>query len=652
MFLRLEYNSDLFDRGRIVRMAEHAEGLMAAMLSAPERPLGQLEYISDEERRLLLEVFNDTGMLYPRGSTLPELLRSCVRSYSERPAVICGSESMSYGELDERSDRLAAYLRLRYGVGREQGVGVALERGMALVLSMVGILKAGGYCVPVDVLYPSDRREYILSTGKCVVVIDGAEWLRFEASEELYGSHAVPLENESGDLSYVIYTSGSTGRPKGCMLEHRGVINHIYGKIKELGMESGERWTHSSELHFVGGIWQLWAPLVTGGVVVLTDREELMDLEQLVSKAQGYGSRVLEIIPSQLNEHLSAGRVPEWGSIRTLILTGERLTPYFVRRCYGEDEELVIINTYGQTESSDVTSSHRISRAELEEEKVLNGRPVGNMRHYVLSETGMLCPVGVVGEICTSGDGVCRGYINDKEQSEKKFVESPYERGVRMHRTGDLGRWTEAGLLEVLGRKDEQVKIRGFRVDLGEVEEVLKEVSGMSEAVVVVNGRGELRACMVLGGALGLEELRRRLQGVLPGYMVPVEYVEVGSMPLLSNGKVDRKGLGSLEGVDQVREAAYEGPRNEVERELVRIWEELLQREGIGIRDNFFHLGGHSLKATRLVSMIHRQLQSGIKLGDVFAYPTIEGISALITADKWAQNSKTKREENRNIVEI
>jgi amino acid adenylation domain-containing protein len=660
--VRIEYNTDIFDRDTMVRMGQHLEQLLRAAMTNATMPVCDLDYLSPEEKDKLLRIFNDTYVDYPHESTLAGLLEEQVSRSPDAVALVYEDLQFTFRQLNETANRWGHYLRENYGIGADDLVGIKLARNEKAVIAALGVLKSGAGCVPMDVDYPQERIDYILRDSGCRLLIDEAEYRRFEERSMEFDCTNPSLINNPADLAYVVYTSGSTGHPKGCMLENFGVINHLFSKIDLLRLAPGEVICHTSELHFVGGIWQLWGPLVTGGKLVLPNGEELRNMDMLLRKTKAFEVRILELIPSQLNEYLSYEKQIRLGNIRTLILTGEKLDPHFVHKCYMDNPGIEIINTYGQTESSDVTTYFRIP--ENPAGKILAGRPIQNTRHYVVSPNGSLCPVGVVGEICTRGNGMCRGYMNNPGLTAEKFVQHIIEgKAIKMYRTGDLGRWLPDGNMEVMGRKDDQVKIRGFRIELSEIENALQQFDGIEKAIVLLHEDPSadttdkhLVAYIISGHLLNASELTNYLMGKIPMYMVPSHYVQIDRLPLLPNGKIDKKELSKHTSSAIDTGTAYVSPRNDIERELVRIWEEILKRENIGIDDNFFQLGGHSLKATAMLNKIRVAFEVDLSLKEIFRTPDIRRLGEEIQKKMWLHHSRqmplTSPEGAREVVRI
>ena len=438
-----------------------------------------------------------------------------------------------------------------------------------------------------------------------------------------------PCVNQAGDLCYVIYTSGSTGRPKGAMVEHRGMLNHLYAKIHDFQITKESVVAQNSSHCFDISVWQFFASLVTGGQVVIYPNELTLDAESFITHIQQDGVTILEVVPSYLSvllEQLEPEQM-HLEKMKLMVVTGEALKPNLVSSWFGKYPGIRMANAYGPTEASD-DITHYLMDQDPGRVLLPVGSPVQNMNIYIVDETGELCPIGVKGEIWVAGVGVGRGYLNQEEKTKEAFTEDPFakESGVRLYKTGDIGRWLEDGNIEFLGRKDDQVKIRGYRIEIGEVESRLSKVEGIKEAVVTVRGEeesGKYLCAYVTGEEkIEAEKVKEQLSRSLPEYMIPEYVVEMEKLPLTRNGKVDRKALPAPEKQEEGN-TRYEAPANEIEEKLVEIWSEVLGIERIGVQDNFFERGGHSLKVTRLVAQIHKQTNVRLSYKDVFERPTI-----------------------------
>ncbi|MEV2395949.1 amino acid adenylation domain-containing protein [Paenibacillus larvae] len=446
---------------------------------------------------------------------------------------------------------------------------------------------------------------------------------------------AMPADNPPGvnkpeDLCYVIYTSGSTGRPKGAMVEHRGMLNHLYAKIHDFRITGDSVIAQNASHCFDISVWQFFSALVTGGKVVIYPNELTLDAEAFIDHIQQDGVTILEVVPSYLSVLLEHLEPEQTGleKLELLVVTGEALKPNLVGRWFGKYPGIRMANAYGPTEASD-DITHYLMEQDPGRVMLPVGSPVQNMTIYIVDEAGELCPVGVKGEIWVAGIGVGRGYLNQEEKTREAFTEDPFakEPGVRLYKTGDIGRWLEDGNIEFLGRKDDQVKIRGYRIEIGEVENRLSEIAGIKEAVVTVRGgekTGKYLCAYVTGEEkIDTEKVKRELGRSLPDYMVPEYVVEMEKLPLTRNGKVDRKALPVPEKQGE-GSVSYEAPISGIEKKLAGMWSEVLGIDRVGVNDNFFYLGGHSLKMMSLSGRIQKEYGIKITMNQLFQYPTIK----------------------------
>ncbi|MGA3948830.1 amino acid adenylation domain-containing protein [Ralstonia nicotianae] len=558
-------------------------------------------------------------------------------------AVEHGTSKLSYRELDRQANRLAHRL-IAQGVVPDARVGLCVERGLPMVIGVLGILKAGGSYVPLDPSYPRDRLAYMLEDSAPVAVVaqsgtrdrlgdrpvavvdlDDGGW-------QAESSHRPEVAGlSSHHAAYVIYTSGSTGRPKGVTVEHRQVVNLLESMRGLLAMTEADRWLAVTTLGFdIAGL-ELYLPLISGAVVIVLDREASRNAQSLSAALEGSGATVMQATPSTWRLLLESG----WSGRPGLkaLCGGEALPGELAGRLRARVGRLW--NVYGPTETTIWSSAREVDATDAGQGVVPIGRPIANTQMYVLDAHRQPVPLGVTGEIYIGGAGVARGYLNRPELTAERFVENPFhgEGRERMYRTGDLGRWLPDGSLEYQGRADAQVKLRGFRIELGEIEARLSQCAGVSEAVVAlredVPGEQRLVAYYVSGEAIEAQTLREQLQSRLPEYMVPAAYVRLEHLPLTPNGKLDRKGLPAPEG-QAYASTAYEAPQGEVEQTLAGIWQTLLGVERVGRHDDFFALGGHSLQAVRLVAQVRSQLGAELGLTELFAQPSLSAVAQAI----------------------
>ncbi|WP_212004586.1 non-ribosomal peptide synthetase [Chitinophaga sp. HK235] len=639
----IEYCADLFTGATIAGLQRHYEQLLWSVVNNPSEETGLLEMMSGEEKTLLVETFNDTTVAYPSDNTLVGLFREQAGRTPDNTALLYEGVALSYRELEIRTDRVAAYLQSK-GVQSETFVPVCLERSADMVIGILGILKAGGAYVPVDPSYPAERILYMLSdTGASVILSSAGLSAQLPATdativllEDIFVNttdiavSGLPVPRPD-HLAYVIYTSGSTGVPKGVMIEHQGLLNHLYAKINTLEIDGQSVIAQTATYSFDISVWQMFAALVCGGTTVIYPSSVIYDPSSLLALTSRSGVTILELVPSYLSSLLQSGIRTPLNGLRYLLVTGEEvsaalLEQWFSHAAYGG---IPVVNAYGPTEASDDITHHMMSSAPLGSTVPL-GRPVQNLRIYVLDKRGCICPVGVWGEICVSGIGVGRGYLNRTWLTEEKFVADPFVQGARMYRTGDLGRWLADGTIAYGGRLDEQVKIHGYRIELGEVESVLSGNEQVHQAVVVAqedeSGHRRLVGYVVPRADYDKETVQSWLKGRLPAYMVPAVLVTLDALPLTPNGKVDRKSL-PLPDDALLQMENYVAPETATEQLLAGIWQELLGTERIGVHDNFFELGGHSLLVMRLNAAIHKELGIEIPVSIFFQLPTIDALA-------------------------
>ncbi|WPO84503.1 amino acid adenylation domain-containing protein [Chryseobacterium sp. JJR-5R] len=613
------YNTDIYERSFADRLIKSLELLLVSISDSPDLGVDQLDILEKEERYAVTEGFNRTKADYPRDKTVIDLFESQVLLNPDHTALIYDDHTLSYRDLDERSNQFANYLRSQYGIGRESLVGVQLEKSEDFIITILGILKAGGAYVPIDPSYPSDRTSYMIEDSGCKVVIDGEVVLRFKDIECDYSVLSPEHSRSPEDLAYVIYTSGSTGRPKGVMVEHGGLVNMVLSQIREFGVVSSDVVFFFASIAFDASFSEMMMSLLSGSSLFIPDDTAIKDKEKFVQLLGSSKASVITLPPAY-SESLSS---EDLSGLRVLISAGESA---HIEKGLSLSGHLSYFNAYGPTECSVCASIYRLSVDDGWRKSIPIGRPISNTQMYILSENDSLCPIGVVGEICISGVGVARGYLNNEVLTSEKFVSNPYLSGSRMYKTGDLGRWLVDGSIEYIGRKDSQVKIRGYRIELGEIEHALQGHADVTGSVVLVveNGEGhnDLAAYFTGSSAVTSSVLRDHLRGLLPEYMLPGHYIHLDSFPLTSNGKLDRGSLPDAFGSSLGSGVEYVSARTALEEVLVCVYEDVLKKSPVGIRDDFFLLGGDSIKCIQIVSRL-RQKGYSCEVKDILLYPVI-----------------------------
>ncbi|MFC5825235.1 non-ribosomal peptide synthase/polyketide synthase [Nonomuraea insulae] len=622
----IKYSTDVFSAAAAETLMARFARLLEQFVADPSRPIGHAELLTETERVELLSGKNDTAVDTPE-LTLTELFQQQARRAPDAVAVVAGGESVSYGELNVRANRLAHWLVER-GVGPEVLVGVVLPRSVDLVVAVLGVLKAGGAYVPVDPEYPVERVSATLADAAPVLVL--------EELPDVAGYPAVnPVSRvEWANPAYVIYTSGSTGKPKGVVVEHGAVANYVNWAVHQYPAARGATLVHSS-IAFDLTVTGLFTTLLSGGRVYLSRLED-------VSGVPGVPVAFAKATPSHLP--LLEGLAEDWSPGEMLILGGEALSGEVVAEWRRAHPGVTVVNAYGPTELTVNCTDFRIGpRVVVSPGPVPIGRPFWNVRAYVLDAELRPVPAGVVGELYVSGAQVARGYRGRSGLTAERFVACPFESGTRMYRTGDLVRWTAEEQLEFVGRADEQVKVRGFRIEPGEVRAVLVAHPLVAQAVVVVreDAPGDRRLVgYVVPAADGLDvrAVRSFVAERLPEYMVPAAVVVIDAVPLTPNGKVDRK---ALPAPDFGSVAAGRAPRTPQEEVLAALFAEVLGLERVSVEAGFFDLGGHSLLATRLIARIRTVLGVELPIRAVFATPTVAELATLLDSGGQARPALT-----------
>lgn len=619
--LGLQYNSDLFDRQSAQQLLDRYELILKQFVARPAAALGDIAVCDDAERKLLTEQWASGP---PAAEHVPvhRAIEAQVRKTPNEIAVECGDERLTYQQLDDRVNALAAAL-IDSGAAAGDAIGVCLPRQTDLLAAFLAAWKIGGYYVPLDPRYPAGRLQRILEGTDIRVVITNRE-LQSRLGERIEsvlvesvrteaGAGAPDVSSSADDLAYVIYTSGSTGIPKGAGVYHRGFSNLVRWYKDALQLSADDAVLVITSHGFDLTQKNFYAPLLVGGRVVLSDTE-VFDPEQTGAEIDQHDVTVLNCTPSNLYplvEHAENQSPQRLGRLRHAILGGESID---YRRLRGWIDQpwarVQLMNSYGPTECSDVVAFHRVQPADAGGIPI--GRPIDGVRLYNLNDDLQPVPVGVTGQLYIGGICVGAGYLNDPELTAQRFLKDPFVEGDgRMYATGDLVRWDDSGLLHFVGRADNQVKIRGHRIELGEVEAAIGELEEVRGSIVIVRedsaGRQQLAAYVVANEEVSVDSIVARLKDILPPQSVPSAIVRMDALPLTPHGKVDRRSLPAPEDRDALGSAGYVAPRNDVERMLVSVWAEILGLPKVGIHDNFFTLGGDSLLAIQVVARVSRQ---------------------------------------------
>ena len=631
------WNSALFDSWRMQQMAAHFMRLLHAATTQPEQPLSQLDMMSGEERQQLLLEWNATSVEH-ECRCCHHLFEEQARKFPSHIAAEFEGQQLTYATLNSRSSQLANYL-IKLGVQPETRIGVCTERGPEMLAGLLGILKAGAAYVPLDPAYPAERLVYMLedsgamvllvqsrlrelfpAVNQRIVVLDH-DWEQIACEPE----NAPQVQTDERNLAYLIYTSGSTGQPKAVMVEHGQLANQLFWAASQLSLSTDDRVLQKASFSFDASILEIFLPLTCGATIVAARPGGEQDAEYLLRLAIEKAVTYVDLVPTLLQTLLENASIQEWTSLRVMSSGAEALKPELVREVYRRLPHAVLWNTYGPTEATVQCTWTECPQDAL---TVSIGKPIANTQTYVLDGEMNPVPLGVNGELYIGGAGVARGYWLRAGLTAEKFVPDPFGAvpGTRLFRTGDLVRWSPQGELEFTGRADSQVKLRGFRIEPGEIEAALKRHEQISDALVMVHdesGQKQLTAYIILSRSQDspeVELLQEYLRQSLPEYMVPTAFVLLDRWPLTPNGKINRRALPAPE---RLSREGYHPPRTSEEEILCGAFAGVLSVERVGIHDNFFMLGGHSLMAARLVNLVRSTFGAELSIRSLFEAPTV-----------------------------
>ncbi|MEV8635043.1 amino acid adenylation domain-containing protein [Streptosporangium sp. NPDC051023] len=632
------YNTALFDPETVELLGARFETLLRSIVAAPETRVGELSLLSEEERELVLGFGSSTVPVPVGHDLLHELVTAQATLTPDARAVVHEDDASTYAELDHRSDRIAALLRNRHGIGPDSRVGVLLDQSVDVAAALLGVLKSGGAYVPLDPKQPRDRLAHMLGDSGAAAVVTTSALSGLVSGPPVVCLDTEPLEETAFDdpgvtadnLAYVIYTSGTTGRPKGVGVQHRQVLNYLAGVRERFAVEPAGVYTLLQSLSFDFGVTIFYLSLMTGGELHLLDPQS--PVEELAEQLGR--TDYIKMTPSHLASLLADPDIATPAELlprKLLILGGEASKWSWAREL---TEHTTVVNHYGPTEATVGISTHAVTG---EAERALNlpiGSPLPGARIYVLDEHLRLVPPGMTGEIYLGGDRLARGYLGQPGLTADRFLPDPYgEPGARMYKTGDLGRWLPSGDLCFLGRRDLQVKVRGYRVELSEIESVLTDQPGIAHAVVEL--RGDRLIGYLVGEKTKVSELRATLAERLPEYMIPARFVWLDELPLKSHGKVDRARLPEPDEERPDQEAGFVPPETPIEEAIATVWAAVLGLVQVGVLDDFFDLGGHSLLAAQVVARLRKALPAGgrqVSILDLFKHRTVRELAQVVEA--------------------
>ena len=624
LLLSLEYNTDLYDEFWMNAIFKHFENLLNIAFNDADVTIDAIDYLEQSEKELLLKTFNDNALYFPKEATIVDLLELQAEKTPDDCALIFNDAQWTYKELHQQSNQLANYLRENYMIRPNDLVGVRLKRNEYLIIAILGVLKSGAAYVPIDVNYPEERIAYIVEDSTCKVVIDEKELDQFLQKQPQYATENLQKINKAEDLSYVIYTSGTTGKPKGVLITNKNVTALLYWAKKEFNSECFDLVYGATSHCFDLSAYEMFFTLSVGKTIKLLNNA----LE--ISKELKKDKRVLiNTVPSSIRSIIDEdGTCLENASI--INLAGEPFPVDIARELLNTEAE--IRNLYGPSEDTTYSTYYKLEKGKAYK-TIPVGRPISNTQAYILDQNLQLTPLGIAGKLYLAGEGISPGYLNKEELTADKFITNPFAEESILYDTGDLAKWFPDGNIEYLGRKDHQVKLRGYRIELEEIENCLLQFSNTIKQVVVAvkqfKGSEVLAAYYMGGEGLIKEDFKEYLQNILPGYMIPQYYIEVPSIPLSPNGKTDKEALPAIEANAETT-SGYSSPEGRIEKTLALIWEDVLGVGNISAVDDFFDLGGHSLKLGQLINKISERLQVTVSFEKLFEYSVLKNQAELI----------------------
>ncbi|QOR34872.1 amino acid adenylation domain-containing protein [Clostridium sp. 'deep sea'] len=637
--LTFEYCTKLFKQESIQRFMTHYINILKDIVANSNTKIADMNMLCEQEQKQLLIDFNNTAVEYPKHKTIAQLFEEQVDKTPKQMALVFEDNKLSYAQLNDKANSLAHHLR-EQGITANSIVAIMAEKSLELIVGILAIVKSGAAYLPIDPSYPQARVHYMLKNSDACILLTQKQYVNnvefsgtvINLNEESYHVNTTNPIRISGpqDLAYIIYTSGTTGQPKGVAVKQQSVIRLImYTNYIEFKPE--DKLLQTCAMTFDVATFEIWGALFNGLEMHLTTKDVLLQAEKLADYLVNNKISIMWLTSPLFNK-LCEDNPAMFKGLRCLLVGGDVVSPKNVALVQKHDPNTIIINGYGPTENTTFSTCYVINDLVENQNTIPIGAPIANSTAYVLDKYQKLVPVGVYGELCVGGDGLAQGYYNNPELTALKFIANPYVKDQLMYRTGDLVRWLPNGNIDFLGRVDHQVKIRGFRIELGEIESSLLQIPGISEALVMVrenDANKYLCAYYVASKEYSSGSLREILLNSLPDYMIPSYFMALTEMPLNQSGKIDRKALPVPKGKIETG-ASYEQARNETEKRLVEMWSEILNIDTVGIDDDFFALGGHSLKAIKIVAFIQKQFKTEITVSEIFRNSTIRKLALYI----------------------
>lgn len=657
--LTIEYNSSLYDDTSIERISQNLCVFLQKILFEVDKVIDDVEIISNKEREQLLIDFNNTEVNYDLTKTIPKLFEECVDKYPNDIAVVYEDKKISYKELNEKSNQVANALFVK-GVNRDNVIAIYMKPSIEIIVAIIATLKAGVAYVPIDVSYPKERVQHIISdSGAIMLITDNESDITNEFEGEVINILNTSFNTNSklnldravdGDsLAYVIYTSGSTGKTKGVSIEHRSILNSVLWYRKYFSLSEESNVLQPASFSFDASVLLIFSTLISGGKLVIINQKELLNQEKFRNVITNNSVTHLSLVPSIYNTILRNENMG-FNNLKRVVLAGESLNEQLVKEHFSKIGNVKLYNGYGPTENSVCTTVYEFTPNNT---KILIGKPLDNTKCFILRNNKLL-PIGAVGELYISGAGLAREYINNETLTKERFRECPFIQGSKMYKTGDLARFDNNGELKFFGRCDQQVKINGYRIELGEIENSILEIEGIKDALVAELNDEKVGnficAYIVCNDDIDAEFVRKSLVDKLPRFMVPSFFVKIDKIPRNVNGKIDNNKLmnplKSLKEIDK-----YEPPKNDLEAKLCKIYERVLGVDNIGIKNNYFHIGGDSIKSINLTNSINEELDIKLQVSDIYNNQTIKQLAVFINSNCNEDHSKYEEEKYKEAMD-
>jgi amino acid adenylation domain-containing protein len=660
--IKFSYNRNVYPDTQIARIGDDFLRLVSLAIDTPARKTCDYDFLSNAERVRLIPPMCQSVDDYPRKKTLIHFFEENVQRYPDAAALYCGNSKLSYNDFNRRSNRLARELQ-NEGIGRGALIGILTERSFDMLIAVYAVLKTGAAYIPIDPNYPPDRIKYILEDSGTRIVLTQKKYMNtpniqvrmiaLDDQQNIAGEDTnLGVETNADDLAYVIYTSGSTGKPKGVMISHRVLVNSLFYMEKYFSLDKDSVYLFKTTYTFDVSTAEIFSIAFGAGAIAILPPNAEKNPSEITGHIFQHRITHVNFVPSMLNaylESLGQGEVEKLSSLKYIFVAGEAFGDALLRKIRASGIQALAVNIYGPSETF-YTTRYIVKE---NDSSVPIGSSWENLRLYILGKNNELLPFGATGELCVSGDGLADGYLNQPDLSHERFVPDPFYPGETMYRTGDLVSWRKDGNLNYVGRADNQVKIRGFRIELDEVEKNIALQPGVIDCAVTVfenHGDKELCGYLVLTAETTAEKVRSGILEKLAAYMIPTVFVVLERMPMTANGKIDRKALPAPDNNQSVRE--FREPRNETEKILTEIWKEILGVERIGIDDDFFSLGGHSIKAISVVSRISKLLNVSISVMDVFEAPTVVMLNERLKLKEKERFQKLYKADNREYYPL